>query len=67
MDMAPVGEVRVRQRQFDLARAFSSTTIILNHAGGVLGVGRYSGHRQENPRKLAEGHQRTTPPERRDP
>ena len=31
----------------DLARAFSDTSIILNHVGGVLGVGPYSGWRQE--------------------
>jgi predicted TIM-barrel fold metal-dependent hydrolase len=31
----------------DLARAFLDTTIILNHVGGVLGVGPYAGHRQE--------------------
>ena len=31
----------------DLARAFPDTTIILNHVGGVLGVGPYTGHRQE--------------------
>jgi L-fuconolactonase len=31
----------------DLARAFPGTTIILNHVGGVLGVGPYRGHRQE--------------------
>ncbi len=31
----------------DLARAFPNTTIILNHVGGVLGVGPYAGHRQE--------------------
>jgi predicted TIM-barrel fold metal-dependent hydrolase len=31
----------------DLARAFPDTTIILNHVGGVLGVGPYSGHRAE--------------------
>src|SRR5579862_2463563 len=31
----------------DLARAFPDTTIILNHVGGVLGVGPYRGHRQE--------------------
>jgi L-fuconolactonase len=30
-----------------LARAFPDTTIILNHVGGVLGVGPYAGHRQE--------------------
>ena len=31
----------------DLARAFPDTTIILNHVGGVLGVGPYAGHRPE--------------------
>src|SRR5260370_19461269 len=31
----------------DLARAFPDTTIILNHVGCVLGVGPYTGHRQE--------------------
>jgi predicted TIM-barrel fold metal-dependent hydrolase len=31
----------------DLARAFPDTTIILNHVGGVLGVGPYSGRRRE--------------------
>jgi predicted TIM-barrel fold metal-dependent hydrolase len=31
----------------DLARAFPGTTIILNHVGGILGVGPYSGHREE--------------------
>jgi L-fuconolactonase len=31
----------------DLARAFPDTTIILNHVGGVLGVGPYSGRRTE--------------------
>jgi predicted TIM-barrel fold metal-dependent hydrolase len=31
----------------DLARAFPGTTIILNHVGGILGVGPYSGHRAE--------------------
>ncbi len=31
----------------DLARAFPDTTIILDHVGGVLGVGPYSGRRQE--------------------
>jgi predicted TIM-barrel fold metal-dependent hydrolase len=30
-----------------LARAFPDTTIVLNHVGGVLGVGPYSGRRQE--------------------
>jgi L-fuconolactonase len=31
----------------DLARAFPDTTIILNHVGGILGVGPYTGRRQE--------------------
>ena len=31
----------------DLARAFPDTTIILNHVGGVLGVGPYAGRRAE--------------------
>jgi predicted TIM-barrel fold metal-dependent hydrolase len=31
----------------DLARALPDLTIILNHVGGVLGVGPYSGRRQE--------------------
>ncbi len=31
----------------DLARAFPDTTFILNHVGGVLGVGPYSGRRPE--------------------
>jgi L-fuconolactonase len=31
----------------DLARAFPDTTIILNHVGGVLGVGPYAGKRSE--------------------
>jgi L-fuconolactonase len=31
----------------DLARAFPDTVIILNHVGGVLGVGPYAGHRRE--------------------
>lgn len=31
----------------DLARAFPDTAIILDHVGGVLGVGPYRGHRQE--------------------
>jgi len=31
----------------DLARAFPDTTIILNHVGGVVGVGPYRGHRDE--------------------
>jgi len=31
----------------DLARTFPDTTIILNHFGGVLGVGPYAGKREE--------------------
>src|SRR5471030_734499 len=31
----------------DLARAFPGTSIILNHVGGVLGVGPYSGRRPD--------------------
>jgi L-fuconolactonase len=31
----------------DLARSFPETSIILDHVGGVLGVGPYRGHRQE--------------------
>jgi L-fuconolactonase len=31
----------------DLARSFPGTSIILNHVGGILGVGPYSGKRQE--------------------
>ncbi len=31
----------------DLARAFPNTTMILNHVGGVLGVGPYNGRREE--------------------
>ena len=31
----------------DLARAFPDTTIVLNHVGGVIGVGPYAGRREE--------------------
>ncbi len=31
----------------DLARSFPATSIILNHVGGILGVGPYSGRRPE--------------------
>ncbi|MGE4048476.1 MAG: amidohydrolase [Acetobacteraceae bacterium] len=31
----------------DLARSFLDTSIILNHVGGILGVGPYSGRRQD--------------------
>lgn len=30
----------------DLARAFPSTPIVLNHAGGVIGIGPYAGRRE---------------------
>ena len=30
----------------DLARAFPNTTIILDHLGSILGVGRFAGHRE---------------------
>ena len=42
----------------DLARAFPDTTIILNHVGGVLGVGPYAGHRAGDSRQLAQAHRR---------
>ena len=35
------------QDAIDLARSFPDTTIILNHVGGVLGVGPYNGRRAE--------------------
>jgi predicted TIM-barrel fold metal-dependent hydrolase len=31
----------------DLARAFPGTTIVVNHCGGPLAVGRFAGHRDE--------------------
>jgi L-fuconolactonase len=31
----------------DLARAFPDTTIVLNHVGGVVGIGAYAGRRDE--------------------
>ncbi|HET7882071.1 MAG TPA: amidohydrolase family protein, partial [Acetobacteraceae bacterium] len=31
----------------DLARSFPDTTIILNHVGGILGVGPYNNRREE--------------------
>jgi len=31
----------------DLARAFPDTTIVINHLGGVSGIGRYAGRRDE--------------------
>ena len=31
----------------DLARAFPDTTIVLNHVGGPIGLGRYTGRRDE--------------------
>jgi len=35
------------QDAIDLARSFPDTTIILNHVGGILGVGPYNNRRQE--------------------
>ncbi|MBV9252458.1 MAG: amidohydrolase family protein [Acetobacteraceae bacterium] len=31
----------------DLARAFPGTTIVLNHCGGIVGIGTYAGRREE--------------------
>ena len=31
----------------DLARAFPDTTIVLDHCGGPIGIGRYANRRQE--------------------
>lgn len=31
----------------DLARAFPTTTIVLNHLGGIAGIGAYAGRREE--------------------
>jgi predicted TIM-barrel fold metal-dependent hydrolase len=31
----------------DLARAFPGTTIVLNHVGGITGIGAYAGRREE--------------------
>ena len=39
----------------DLARAFPDTTIILNHIGGPLGVGPYTGKREEVFREWKRG------------
>ena len=43
----------------DLARAFPDTTIVLNHVGGVLGVGPYRRSSRRDPRRLEKGHRRT--------
>lgn len=34
-------------RLVSLARAFPGTPIVLNHCGGILGIGRYAGRREE--------------------
>ena len=34
-------------RLTELARAFSGTPIVLNHCGGILGIGRYAGRHNE--------------------
>jgi predicted TIM-barrel fold metal-dependent hydrolase len=34
-------------RLVSLARAFPGTSIVLNHCGGILGIGRYAGKRDE--------------------
>ena len=34
-------------RLTELARAFSRTPIVLNHCGGILGIGRYAGRHKE--------------------
>jgi L-fuconolactonase len=39
----------------DLARAFPDTTIVLNHCGGVLGIGAYAGRREEVFRQWSRG------------
>jgi predicted TIM-barrel fold metal-dependent hydrolase len=44
-------DVTCRYRQLpdvvDLARAFSETTMILNHLGGIVGIGAYAGRQEE--------------------
>jgi predicted TIM-barrel fold metal-dependent hydrolase len=39
----------------DLAQAFPETTIVLNHCGGVLGIGAYAGKRDEVFRQWSQG------------
>jgi predicted TIM-barrel fold metal-dependent hydrolase len=52
--LAPLGlsfDMVCRFRQLpectDLARAFPGTTIVLNHLGGIVGIGTYAGRRDE--------------------
>ena len=40
----------------DLARAFPHTQIIVNHVGGLFGIGRYSGRTEERFAQLAREH-----------
>ena len=53
-ELAPLGlsfDLPCRYHQLgevaDLARAFADTTIILNHVGGIVGIGDYAGRRGE--------------------
>jgi L-fuconolactonase len=53
-ELAPLGlvfDMTSRYRQLaectDLARAFPGTTIVLNHVGGITGIGAYAGRRDE--------------------
>ena len=53
-ELAPLGlsfDLPCRYHQLgevaDLARAFPETTIILNHVGGIVGIGDYAGRRDE--------------------
>jgi predicted TIM-barrel fold metal-dependent hydrolase len=52
--LGPLGlsfDLACRYRQLpecvDLARAFPGTTIVLNHTGGIVGIGAYAGRREE--------------------
>lgn len=53
-ELAPLGlsfDLPCRYHQLgevaDLAQAFPGTTIILNHVGGIVGIGEYAGRRDE--------------------
>ncbi|MEX2616055.1 MAG: amidohydrolase family protein [Alphaproteobacteria bacterium] len=53
-ELAPLGlsfDLPCRYRQLgevaDLARAFPETAVILNHVGGIVGIGEYAGRRDE--------------------
>ncbi|MFT5172929.1 MAG: L-fuconolactonase [Gammaproteobacteria bacterium] len=53
-ELAPLGlisDVSCRYHQLgevvDLARTFADTTIILNHVGGITGIGAYAGRQEE--------------------